>query len=238
MTSTLCRTLVNQFLSSYLESLDDKAILIGLWRGSVELTNVALRRECLTGLGVPIIVEEGTVRSLSISIPWRHLGSRPVTVTLDGVHLAVRPHKLDQPPDGGGRRRRGKGRAGGVGGAEAAAASAATDNAATQQDLSAQLRFADGTSRMRVLPSIGQQARLRHTSVEAAVVDIFTAAQARVFKGTYRSSFSDAILHLRRCTGRTHPDDEHSISTEEGAKQQTYLHSLLPPGRRYLGVFF
>lgn len=114
----------------------------------------------------------------------------------------------------------------------------ATDNAATQQDLSAQLRFADGTSRMRALPSIGQQARLRHTSVEAAVVDIFTAAQARVFKGTYRSSFSDAILHLRRCTGRTHLDDEHSLSTEEGAKQQTYLHSLLPPERRYLGVFF
>ena len=37
----------------------------------------------------------------------------------------------------------------------------------------------------------------RHTSTQRAVVDLFTCAAAFAFKGTYYSSFSDAIQRLR-----------------------------------------
>jgi hypothetical protein len=81
----------------------------------------------------------------------------------------------------------------------------ATDNAETQH------AFAEhcGAQRVRTLAGIDACSRaLRHTSVAHAVVDMFTCASSRVFKGTRGSSFSEAIWLLRRSRGFAHEDDE------------------------------
>eukprot|EP00316_Scyphosphaera_apsteinii_P023721 CAMPEP_0119320860 /NCGR_PEP_ID=MMETSP1333-20130426/53762_1 /TAXON_ID=418940 /ORGANISM="Scyphosphaera apsteinii, Strain RCC1455" /LENGTH=328 /DNA_ID=CAMNT_0007327681 /DNA_START=8 /DNA_END=990 /DNA_ORIENTATION=+ len=57
----------------------------------------------------------------------------------------------------------------------------------------------------------------RHTAVRDAVVDLYVCAEARHFKGTFLSSFSDTILQLRRARGRFNSADEHSVRS---------LHSL------------
>ena len=66
---------------------------------------------------------------------------------------------------------------------------------------------------------------IRHTSVEDAVVDLFTCVAARVFKvatlpsprgqsqtflpqGTVGSSFSEVVWHMRAAHGLQHPEDE------------------------------
>jgi hypothetical protein len=95
----------------------------------------------------------------------------------------------------------------------------ATDNALSQRALME--RFGDriisptpiappperATERAAYLQSVH-----RHTAVQDAVVDIFTCAAARVFKGTYYSSFSDAIMRLRRAHGGAHTEDEHNLA--------------------------
>ena len=49
----------------------------------------------------------------------------------------------------------------------------------------------------------------------ARVVDMMTCVEARVFKGTYYSSFSDAIQRLRVVRGTAHADDEHLLTPPE-----------------------
>ena len=95
----------------------------------------------------------------------------------------------------------------------------ATDNASTQRHFLS--RFGD---RIKALTPIGGAPREsandeasvhRHTPVQDAVVDIFTCVAAEFFKGTYYSSFSDAIQRCRLARGCAHRDDEHSLVPPE-----------------------
>ena len=52
----------------------------------------------------------------------------------------------------------------------------------------------------------------RHTPLFDAVVDIFTCVQAKAFKGSFYSSFSDAIMRLRNVRGTASEDDEHDLT--------------------------
>ena len=85
----------------------------------------------------------------------------------------------------------------------------ATDNAVTQR------RFLEHSSfgaRVHTCARIEADAtRLRQTDLADAAVDILTCAAASgPFKGTYTSSFSDAILRLRTLAGSARDDDEHA----------------------------
>ena len=81
----------------------------------------------------------------------------------------------------------------------------ATDNAGTQQLFSE--RFgADVTVTLAAIDPTATA--LRHTTVADAVVDLFVCADARAFKGTRGSSFSDAIWLLRRAGATAGGSDE------------------------------
>ena len=114
MVSTIAKSLANRFLADYLEVLDDNAVRVGLWGGKLVLRDVAVRSDMLSRkMGIPLVIEEGRVGRLTISIPWGHLSSRPVVVELQGLHVAARPFKLqemaeeeageEEDEDGGGR---------------------------------------------------------------------------------------------------------------------------------------
>lgn len=85
----------------------------------------------------------------------------------------------------------------------------ATDNVGTQARLLA--RFGD---RVRALKPIRKDdARgFRQTPLSDAVTEIFTCVAARAFKGSYCSSFSDTIHHLRLVHGTRSQRDEHAVS--------------------------
>ena len=80
-----------------------------------------------------------------------------------------------------------------------------TDNAATQE------AFAGHVTSQRIITSRAisdAPTALRHTSVAAAVVDLFVCVAATAFKGTRGSTFTDAIWSLREAKGCAHPSDE------------------------------
>ena len=91
----------------------------------------------------------------------------------------------------------------------------ATDNQATQERFGAKYG-----GRIKALTPICPPPREyvdetcvhRHTSINDAVVDIFVCAASQAFKGTYYSSFSDAIQRLRLAHGHANEaDDEHEL---------------------------
>ena len=77
-------------------------------------------------------------------------------------------------------------------------------------------RFASRyAARMRAPPPDYQPQRHRQTSLMDAAVDLFACAEARHFMGSYGSSFSDAILHLRTVRGRTSVGDRHDVAPDQ-----------------------
>lgn len=63
-----------------------------------ELGSACDHRHRQDALGLPATVEftRGFVQSLRISIPWRHLTSRPIDVVLDGVQVVARVRDVEQ----------------------------------------------------------------------------------------------------------------------------------------------
>jgi hypothetical protein len=84
----------------------------------------------------------------------------------------------------------------------------ATDNADTQR------RFARRFGSLCHKP-IATRIDLRQTEVRDAVIELFVCADARVFAGSYGSSFSDTIAHLRSVRGTVHESDEHELMGTE-----------------------
>ena len=92
----------------------------------------------------------------------------------------------------------------------------ATDNAATQRAFVE--RFGGRVCGLKPIRphttsrlSLQRHTSQRHTSLQDAVVDLYTCAAASVFQGCLGSSFSDTIAHLRIVQGTAHPDDRHSL---------------------------
>ena len=86
----------------------------------------------------------------------------------------------------------------------------ATDNPATQRRMTELCG-----SRVRhmepIVDTIPDDPSFRYTSVQRAVCDIFIAAEAAVFKGSFFSSFSDTIQRLRQQSGSASVADEHPL---------------------------
>lgn len=106
----------------------------------------------------------------------------------------------------------------------------ATDNAQTQR----QLVFLFG-DRVKALKPIAEDSKaLRHTALTDAVVELFTCVEASVFKGSYKSSFSDTIHHLRQVNGRRNEADEHEIAMPKPGDDDRLDLSLMIQGMKEL----
>lgn len=113
----------------------------------------------------------------------------------------------------------------------------ATDNATTQQCFKD--RFGDRLCALDeiAVPSDKDRAKheFRHTPVSRAVAEMFVCAEATIFKGSYYSSFSDTIMHLRRVRGAVHEQDEHDTRLPTWHPASPYDVSMileaLPNGR-------
>mmetsp|Transcript_27742 Transcript_27742/g.84676 ORF Transcript_27742/g.84676 Transcript_27742/m.84676 type:complete len:286 (+) Transcript_27742:161-1018(+) len=73
----------------------------------------------------------------------------------------------------------------------------------------------------------------RHTSIQYAVVDLFTCVEATHFMGTYLSSFSDTIYLIRRMRGFDTSNDEHIVRSLGGKHYDPEVHSLELAGNEF-----
>ncbi|OAG41339.1 hypothetical protein AYO21_04502 [Fonsecaea monophora] len=95
MLESLVANLLNRFLGMYVKNFDPKQLNVGIWSGDVKLRNLALRREALDQLHLPINVVEGHLGELTLSIPWSNLRGKPVKVNIEDVFLLAAPKEED-----------------------------------------------------------------------------------------------------------------------------------------------
>jgi vacuolar protein sorting-associated protein 13A/C len=90
MFESLLANLLTSRAAQFIKHIPQEQLRVGVWRGEIVLDDLELRSDCLDGLGLPLSLVAGYVSSLRISIPWSSLGTRPVVVELERLHLVVR----------------------------------------------------------------------------------------------------------------------------------------------------
>ncbi|KAG1650405.1 Vacuolar protein sorting-associated protein 13C [Nymphon striatum] len=84
-------SILNKYLGKYVQNLDTENLNLGIFSGTVELTELKLKPEALYELNLPIEVKAGTIGKISLDIPWTSLYSEPVIVNVEDVFLLAGP---------------------------------------------------------------------------------------------------------------------------------------------------
>jgi vacuolar protein sorting-associated protein 13A/C len=82
-----------RLLGDYIEDIDSKSLDIGIWKGALELNNLRLKRTALDMFDLPFCVVHGYVGNITAKIPWRNLGTAPVSAQISDVFVVVQPKK-------------------------------------------------------------------------------------------------------------------------------------------------
>lgn len=85
--------LLNRFLGMYVRNFDAKQLNVGIWSGDVKLSGLALRKEALDQLKLPLNVVEGHLGQLTLQIPWSNLRGKPVRINIEDVYLLAAPRE-------------------------------------------------------------------------------------------------------------------------------------------------
>ena len=80
------RSLIERTIGRYVET-DVAALDVALWKGRVDLHDLPLRRDLVDCLGLPLVLEESAIARIQIDVPWRHLSTKPVKISVSGVLL-------------------------------------------------------------------------------------------------------------------------------------------------------
>lgn len=83
--------LLNKYLGKYIKDLDSENLNVGIFNGTVQLTDLKLKAEALYELELPIEVKAGCIGKVSVDIPWLSLSSEPVLVHIEDVLILAGP---------------------------------------------------------------------------------------------------------------------------------------------------
>ena len=84
-------SVLNRFLSAYVDNLSTSQLNVGIWNGDVKLKNLRLKRTALEKFRLPVDVKEGYLGQLTLFIPWSNLKGKPVRVLIENVSLLASP---------------------------------------------------------------------------------------------------------------------------------------------------
>ncbi|XP_071038592.1 intermembrane lipid transfer protein VPS13A [Parasteatoda tepidariorum] len=82
---------LNKYLGRFVEDLDSEQLNVGIFSGTVHLTDLHLKPEALAGFDLPIEVKGGCIGKISIDIPWTSLYYEPVLVHIEEVLVLAGP---------------------------------------------------------------------------------------------------------------------------------------------------
>ena len=91
-------SVLRSLVGDYVEGINGEHFKVGkmLRKGEVVLKNLRVKPTALEALQLPVRVRSGVVRELRAKVPWAHLSSRPVVLSVEGVTLVIEPESHDK----------------------------------------------------------------------------------------------------------------------------------------------
>jgi len=78
-------------VGQFIDGIDKNNLKIGIWSGDIIIQNIAVKPDVLAKLDLPFRMKFSFVSKLSVSVPWKSLGSKPVEITLEDVYVILEP---------------------------------------------------------------------------------------------------------------------------------------------------
>ncbi|DAZ98426.1 TPA: hypothetical protein N0F65_000140 [Lagenidium giganteum] len=91
MFEKLVESLLEEYVSEWVEGLDAEKMKIALFGGKVEFRELKLKASSLDKFQLPLKIKEGTLGRLSLRVPWKRLTKEAVKIQVDDLFLLVVP---------------------------------------------------------------------------------------------------------------------------------------------------
>ena len=92
--------LLTSYLSKYIKNIKPSDLKLSFWGGDAVLTNLQLKLEAIEesfrSLGLPFELKSGSVKQLTLHIPWTAIGSEPIIASFDSVECTIKLHNFYQ----------------------------------------------------------------------------------------------------------------------------------------------
>ena len=90
MLESLVVTILNKFLSDFIENLDSDQLNISLFSGDVQLENLTVRRTILDNMPLPFKLHYGRVGSIKVDVPVTAITSQPLKIDIQDIFVVLK----------------------------------------------------------------------------------------------------------------------------------------------------
>jgi len=94
-----CEERIYNILEDFVEDFDPESLQVGLWSGSIHLSDVTLKggmHSWDVGQGMTITLEYGHVEEADLQVPWTSLHNGCIKGDLENVSLVFRAHVSEE----------------------------------------------------------------------------------------------------------------------------------------------
>lgn len=99
MFESLVASLLNRYLSDYIDEVDYNNLKLGIFSGTLELLNIKVKPSAMYQFDLPVDVKGGTIGRLKINVSWRNILTKPAVAVLEDLFVLLGPFedKIDDP---------------------------------------------------------------------------------------------------------------------------------------------
>lgn len=90
--SRVITSIINQFLSPFVDDLSADQLNLFSLSGKISLTNVALKANAFEEFKLPLRIVRGNIGRIEVAIPWLSLYSAPIEVNVSDVYVLALPN--------------------------------------------------------------------------------------------------------------------------------------------------
>ena len=90
---------LQEFFGDYVDGLTRENLKMQTFAGTISQENLKLKPAAFESLDIPVVVTSGTLSLFHVEVPWAHLGSSPLTVTIEDVRVVAVPNQVIDPDD-------------------------------------------------------------------------------------------------------------------------------------------
>lgn len=96
MFEKVIESVLEEYVSEWVEGLESEKMKVALFAGKVEFRDLRMRGAALDKFQLPMKMKSGSVGKLSMKVPWKKLTSQAVTIKIEDVVLVLEPTDPDE----------------------------------------------------------------------------------------------------------------------------------------------
>ena len=90
--SSVITSIINRFLSPFVDELTANQLNIFAWSGQASLSNVTIKANAFDALKLPFRIVHGHIGRIDASVPWMNIYYEPIVIKVSDVFVVALPN--------------------------------------------------------------------------------------------------------------------------------------------------